>query len=82
MDPVSFREALERLPAIPVGLVLEVFGLHENILALPFQDAGVETVEEVAVAPFSSKTLWTFYLMNDYFEGNVGQWFDLQDLLF
>lgn len=55
MNPLARGEAFEVFTSVPTSLVFKVLGLQEGEFAFPLQDASVETIEEVAVAPFADK---------------------------
>ena len=71
MNFVPRRDAFQVFTPAPTGLVFEILGLHEGELAFSFEDAGVETVKEVAVAPFSGKLFGMVDAMDHHLEGDV-----------
>ena len=56
MHPVALREALLVFTTVPTRLVFKVFGLHEAELSFSLEDARVEAVKEIAVAPLPGKS--------------------------
>ena len=78
---VARGETLQVFAPIPAGLILEVLGLNEIELALLFEDAGIESVKEIAVAPFPGKTLGLRDTVYHHLEGDVGKGLDLDDFL-
>ena len=57
VQEIAIRETVDAFDTLgaAIGLIGEIGSLHEGHAFLPLEDAGVEAVEIVAVAPFPDK---------------------------